>query len=159
MVHEDCLLKKLLSNSSWKQKFYAVTFKDEQGIERVTWEGKYKSLENIARIKKFYESHPQLGLTAFYRNLYNINKTDVNPIIRQHEAIYVRILDKNFLRFLRNDKLVTEHCNITVGYDASVTQRSHRSRTSILVEAQVSSGLKFVLEYKYGQFDVHDRYK
>ena len=165
MVHGDCLLFKLLGNPKWKRKFYTLTYKPgmTSGIgsegELITWPRKY-TYAGIKKLKEFYNSHPLLGLVAFYRNYYNINKTDVNPVVNKvtrWEYLYHDNL--NWIRYIdANNFWVTERVYITVGYDAAVTQRSYGSKTSIVALAQTPSKKKFVLEYQYGIFDVHDRY-
>lgn len=159
MVHEDCLLKNLLQNSSWKKSFYTLTYKDEKGVEHITWPGRF-TFKKIEAIKKFYQSHPSLGLAAFYRNFYNINKTDVNPIIQ--EDLTVKYLWSNGLNWIERTnarkETIVEQVFISVGYDAAITQRSGGSRSSIIVEAQTAERKKYILDYSYGTFDSHDRY-
>ena len=165
MVHSDCLLNHLLHTPGWKKLFYQITYKDKNDLdelgnpkEKSTWEQRY-SMELIAKKKKYYLQHRELGELAWYKNYYNIIKTTSNPLVRNAKITYFQRDGVNFIRVEEVDKTPrVVNVYITVGLDKAQTSREDGSSSAIVVLGQDVNRIKYVIDNITGRFDQRDRY-
>lgn len=160
-VHHDDLLGKLLKNPSWHKQFYQLSNlytkrPDEPHIS--AWEEKFP-VEYIEKMKRWYESHPKLGLQSFLKNYYNIIQSETDYKLKFYEGEYFRKNETNWIRYRdENGNVKIENCYIVVGNDPAISEAKTSSNSAIAVVAFTPSKKRFVLETYTGKMDLHDKY-
>ena len=156
-VHEDDMLGKLLTNSTWKHQFYTLTYKDADGIERSSWEARF-TMDRIKKIYKKYASHGQAGLKAYYKNYYNKIVSETEYFIKYYDGEYIRQHGTNWIKLHTETGVEYRNVWIVIGLDPAISENEKSSDATVTVLAIDGWGERYVLEQYAGKFDQRDRY-
>lgn len=161
-THSESILSKLLSDkSTWRKKFYQISYFDENLNKEVSlWEEKFP-LEDIEKIKGNYELVGRIN--SFYKEYYNEIRSEegfnerwikywAGNVFRQHGV--------NWIKFKTDydDKEVILPCYLTLGIDLAFSKKDKADYTVLLPLAQTPDRRKFILPYSRGRFSVYDDY-
>jgi hypothetical protein len=172
-VHRSDTLGRLLDDNNfvWKKHLYTLTVrKGEDGklypgvgdldSEIPSWDKRW-TIEKVKKRKKFYETQPKLGgLKGFLKEYYNIIKSDADYKIKYYVAEYKRIHGINWLIFTNpvDDVQTYKNIYITIGFDPAISEKKTACDSSITVLAVDSDHNRYLLEQRFGKWDIHDRY-
>ena len=171
-VHRADTLGRLLddSNPIWKKHFYTLTMRKGSdgklypGVgdldnEVPLWDKRW-TIEKVRKRRAFYESQPKMGgLKGFLKEYYNIIKSDADYKIQYFFAEYRHIHGINWLVFTNPDGS-KEYRNvyITVGLDPAISDKKKACDSAVTVLAVDSHHRRYILEQRFGKWDIHDRY-
>lgn len=159
-VHSDDLLGKLLVNNSWNKQFYQLSnyyTKNANEEEISAWAAKF-SVKKIEKMRKWYESHPRLGIKAFQKNYYNIIRADTDYKVKYHNGKYFRDKGINWIEYDTPSGKKIENIYVTVGNDPAISSAKKSSDAVVSVVGITPSHKRFVLEQMGGKLDLHDSY-
>jgi hypothetical protein len=164
MLHEDCILGKLMSQDNrYMKHFYQVVNEPDDPEERKKplwewpplWPEKFDP-DVIKKIYDDYVSDEQKGLDQFYCEYMNIAVAPQNrrfgqsSIVEDDFEFWVDVHGRKWLKY----KGETYNCETVLGVDPAISESETAAWTVILAMATIPSGLHFILDYRRGRYDV-----
>ncbi len=157
-------------NTIWKKSIYTLTMIRKSdgrlipGVGDVDHEipewGKRWNKERCKKRIEWFENQPDMGgKSGALKNYYNLIKSDANYKIQYYLAEYKYEHGINWLVF-RDEKGQPVYKNVTIimGLDPAISEAKTACDSAITVIAVDSAKNRYVLEQKFGKWDIRDRF-
>lgn len=152
MVHNDCILARLMDQSNYRRHLYQVWVDDQQ--TRTIWPEKFPP-RLIRQIEEDYRKDPKRGIDQFFREYMNIAVAPENRkfgpgTLRMEDFELVVKASGKWIRYEGEYHFVETF----VGIDPAISANPNAAYTVILAIAVTQTGLIFVVDYARGHYDI-----
>lgn len=154
MVHNDCILARLMEQRSYRRHFYQV-WTDERQTATI-WPEKFPP-RLVRQLEREYREDPKRGIDQFFREYMNI------AIAPENRKFGEGVLVMEDFEFIMNDvgKWVYHggayhSVEVFVGIDPAISANVKAAFTVIMAIAVDRLGRIFILEYERDHFDIRD---
>lgn len=156
-------------NTVWRKSIYTISMVQKPdgtlapGVgdlknEVPEWSARWTMQQIDKRIKWFIAQPDMGGVAGALKNYYNIIKSDANYKVKYYIAEYHREHGINWLVFNENGKKVYKNVFIVLGLDPAISEAKKACDSAIVVIAVDSDRNRYILEQKFGKWDIRDRF-
>ena len=157
-------------NHTWKKSVYTLTMIKKPDGELLPGVGNFDqeipewgrryTIERCKKRIEWFSSQPDLGgISGALKNYYNLIRSDADYQIKYYDALYVREHNINWVVF-RDEKgqKIYKNVYIVVALDPAISESKKACDAAVVVLAIDSDKHRYILELKYGKWDIRDRF-